>query len=105
MSEVTTVDAKLLTTPCWWVDRHDPWEITHYPSREEAEQQHVDDVRADEGFPLTAAGVFERTHAELVQEKACCWEFDCPACGSCCHQQERSGECWICNVRIEVRGA
>lgn len=105
MSDVTTVDAKLLTTPCWWVDCHDPWEIMHYSTREEAEQRHADDVRKDEGFPLSVQGAFERSPSDLVQENVCCYGFDCPACGSGCHQQERSGECVFCNLRIEVRDA
>lgn len=105
MSDVTTVDAKLLTTPCWWVDRHDPWEIIHDRTRDRAEQRHADQVRQDEGFPLSVQGAFERSQGDLVQETVSCYEFDCPECGDCCHQQERSGNCVWCGARIEVRCA
>jgi hypothetical protein len=94
--------AKLLPTPCWWVDCSDPWEIMHYSTREAAEQQHVNMVRADEGYPLSIKGVFEVAPGELVQETERCYQFDCPACGDGCHLQERSGECVWCGALITI---
>jgi hypothetical protein len=105
VSDVTTVDTKkprLLTTPCWWVDRGDCWEIIHFPIREEAEEWHVTGVREDDGFPLSTLGAFEVSPAELVQDKECCYELDCPECGDCCHQTELTGECVWCGAPIDI---
>lgn len=105
MSDATTVDTKkpkLLTTPCWWVDRSDCWETIHSPTHEEAEQRHVDDVREDEGFPLSVLGAFKLSPAELTQETECCYELNCPECGDCCHQPELTGECVWCGARIDI---
>jgi hypothetical protein len=101
-TEVDTARPKLLTTPCWWVDRNDAWEITHYPTPEKAEDWHVKGVREDHGFPLSIAGAFTVSPGELVQETVCCYEFDCPECGDGCHQQELSGECVWCSAPIDI---
>jgi hypothetical protein len=100
--EVVTKRPKLLTTPCWWVNTNDCWEISHFPTREKAEDWHIKGVRRDHGTPLSIAGAFEREPAEVAQETECCYELDCPDCGDSCHQQELVGECVWCGARLDI---
>jgi hypothetical protein len=71
--------------PCWWMDRGDCWEITHHPTREDAEADHADQVRSDYGWPLSLAGCLEIVPASPRREKIPCQSVRCPDCDTDIH--------------------
>lgn len=91
MSSTPTV--VLLPTPCWWIDRGDPCETPHYPTREDAEAEHTDQVREDYGWPLSVTGAFAMVSGEVKQEHQRCREWTCPDCGCAAHTQTRITQC------------
>lgn len=87
----------LLPAPCWWIDRDDCWEITHHPTRDDAEANHADRVRSDYGWVLSITGAFALVSGIARQEMRRCHEVTCPDCGTLQHVRERvqscAGEC------------
>jgi hypothetical protein len=86
-------DVVLLPDPCWWIDRNDAWEITHHPTREDAEAEHADQVREDNGWPLSVEGALAIIYGLARQEHQRCRAWTCPDCGSRAHTQERLALC------------
>lgn len=82
-----------LPEPCWWIDRDDCFEITHHPTREDAEANHADRVRSDYGWVLSVQGAFEIYPGKARQEQLRCWKVTCPECGAAQHVQERFERC------------
>ncbi|RSN05979.1 hypothetical protein DMC63_37865 [Streptomyces sp. WAC 05977] len=92
-----------LPTPCWWIDRDDCWEITHHPTREDAEANHADRVRDDYGWVLSVAGAFAIVAGVPRQEPLRCWEATCPECGATGHFQRRFESCVDeCGYEFEI---
>jgi len=90
----------LLPAGCWWIDRDDCWEITPYPTREDAEANHADRIRSDYGWPLSVKGAFEIYPGVATQEVQRCWEIDCPECGKRAHVTRRFDTCGACEDEI-----
>jgi len=82
-----------LAAPCWWIDRNDPWEISHHATRLAAEETHADQVREDHGWPLSVAGAFAIVPGVARREVRRCYEVTCPECGAEQHIQDHTGEC------------
>jgi hypothetical protein len=92
-----------LSTPCWWIDRGDCWEITHHATREDAEADHADRVRSDYGWPLSVAGAFAIVPGVARQEQRRCYESTCPECGAHNHIQHRYESCVDeCGYEFEI---
>lgn len=85
--------AAALPAPCWWIDRDDCWEITHHPTREDAEANHADRVRSDYGWALSVTGAFEVYPGQARQEPRRCYTVTCPECGTAQHVQQRFEQC------------
>ena len=96
LDDRTVITTEPLPNPCWWIDRHDPWEITHHRTPEDATANHRDRVCSDHGWVLTVAGAFAIVPGDLEQEHQRCCEVICPDCGEGLHLQERYEECWEC---------
>ncbi|MFD5089383.1 AAA family ATPase [Amycolatopsis thailandensis] len=90
----------LLPAGCWWIDRDDCWEITHHPTREDAEADHADRIRGDYGYPLSVKGAFKIYPGEAKQETLRCYEIDCPECGETVHVTRRYDICGACEDDI-----
>lgn len=88
--------------PCWWMDRGDCWEITHHPTREEAEADHADRIRDDYDEPLTVVAALALEPATAVQEPRRCYVVECRECGCGQHVQERVTECFECSEPVTV---
>lgn len=73
--------AVLLSTPCWWIDRGDCWEITHHATREDADAGHADRVRDEFGWILSVTGAFALVPGVARQESYRCYAMTCPVCG------------------------
>lgn len=86
-------EVELLPTPCWWVDRDDPWEIRHYATRQEAVNHHVAMVRDDHGMPWSEAGAFDVVPGVVTEQPRRCWSWECPDCGARCHTYARVAGC------------
>ncbi len=82
-----------LSTPCWWIDRNDCWEITHHTTREDAEADHADKIRYDYGWVLSVTGAFAIYPGVARQEPRRCYEVTCPGCGVRGHHQTRFTAC------------
>jgi hypothetical protein len=93
LDDEATPEVVLLPQPRWWIDRNDAWEISHHPTREDAEADHADRVRGDHGRPLSVAGAFALVYGTARQEHQRCWEWTCPDCGCGAHSQERIADC------------
>src|SRR5690349_1840129 len=92
-----------LSMPCWWIDRGDCWEISHYPTRDDAEADHVDSVREDHGWVLSVAGAFAIVPGVARQEQRRCHEVTCPDCGAVQHHQTRFATCvGECGYEFEI---
>lgn len=92
-----------LPAQCWWIDRDDCWEITHHPTREDAEANHADRVRSDYGWVLSVAGAFAIVPGTARQEQRRCWQVTCPECGAAQHIQGRFESCVDeCGYEIET---
>lgn len=99
----TAPAAVALSTPCWWIDRGDCWEITHHTTREDAEADHADRVRDDDGWVLSVAGAFAIYPGEARQEPRRCYEVTCPECGVVGHHQTRFTACPAeCGYEFEI---
>lgn len=92
-TETAVPDVVLLSGPCWWIDRNDTWEVSHHPTREDAEADHADRVRSDYGWPLSVAGAFAIVYGKARQERRRCREWTCPDCGCGAHSQDRVAVC------------
>jgi hypothetical protein len=92
-----------LPAPCWWIDRDDCWEISHHPTREDAEADHADRVRSDYGWVLSVAGAFAIVSGVARQEPRRCRELTCPECGAVNHFQNRFESCVDeCGYEVEI---
>ena len=97
-----TVDARLLPSPCWWIDRGDCWEITHHPTRQAAETAH-ENFRVHGNHPIStfntdSQGISCVEEVSLVdgiarREVRCCYEVVCPDCGTLQHIQDLDEDC------------
>jgi hypothetical protein len=102
-TDQATPTAVALPAPCWWIDRGDCWEITHHDSREDAEANHADSVRADDGWILSIAGAFEIVPGVARQEPCRCYKVTCPDCGAVQHHQTRFATCvGECGYEFEI---
>lgn len=81
-------------TRCWRVDHGADGELTrHHPTQADAETEHVDRVRANRSWVLSATGVFDQVPAKIGQEPLRCYAVTCPRCGAGQHIQERYTDC------------
>ena len=95
--------AIVLPAPCWWIDRDDCWEITHHPTREDAQADHADRVRSIFGWVLSVAGAFALYPGVTRQEPRRCYKVTCPECGVPQHTQDRWEACAAeCGYEIET---
>jgi hypothetical protein len=95
--------AVALSTPCWWIDRNDCWEITHHATREDAEAHHADQIRSDYGWVLSVAGAFAIYPGVARQEPCRCYEVTCPECGDVGHHRSRFTACPAeCGCEFEI---
>jgi len=102
MPTMTTPAPVMLSSPCWWIDRNDCWEITHHRTVEDAVANHRDRVCGDHGWILSVAGAFAIVPGEIQQEPRRCYEAVCPGCGEHVHLQYRYDECVECGHEFVI---